>query len=67
MLVGILAVWFIGYAISIVIHPYRKCKVCNGTGKHVGAIYGRGFRPCRNCGGSSRRPRLGTRVREWRR
>lgn len=51
-----------GYVVSLMIHPFRKCKTCKGTGRHTGAIFSHGFRPCRSCGGSSRHLRLGARV-----
>ncbi|MBI1759392.1 MAG: hypothetical protein HYR62_09235 [Actinobacteria bacterium] len=50
------------YLLSLYLHPYSKCKTCNGTGKHAGAMFGYAFRACRSCGGSSRRLRLGAKF-----
>lgn len=54
--------WVVGYAISLVIHPYTRCRLCNGRSRHYGAIYRGTFRLCRRCGGKGRKPRLGVRI-----
>jgi DnaJ-class molecular chaperone len=52
-----------GYAVSVRLHPFRKCRWCAGTGKHFGAIYAHAHRPCRHCGGVGRKLRYGIRGR----
>jgi hypothetical protein len=32
------------------------------SGRHFGSVYKGSFRPCRTCGGSGRRDRVGTKV-----
>jgi DnaJ-class molecular chaperone len=60
IIIGILAA--VGYYISLRVHPLVKCKVCNGGGKHGGAMYAYAHRRCRKCGGSGRQDRLGVRL-----
>jgi DnaJ-class molecular chaperone len=60
VIIGIIAA--IGYYISLRIHPLTKCRVCNASGRHFGAVYTYAQRRCRKCGGSGRLDRLGTRV-----
>jgi hypothetical protein len=50
------------YAVSTRIHPLRKCPTCNSSGRHFASIYRGSYRPCRNCRGSGRRDRVGTKV-----
>ncbi len=53
----------VGYFFSLRVHPLRRCPVCKGTpGRHHGAVYTYGFRPCRACGGRGRKDRLGTKI-----
>jgi hypothetical protein len=52
----------VGYWISLVIHPYAKCRTCKGRARHRGAIYTYAFRSCRTCKGTGRRLRLGARM-----
>ena len=61
-LILIFAVFFVGYLISLRIHPLTKCQTCKMTGRHFGSVYTYGYRRCRTCGGSGRRDRLGTRL-----
>jgi hypothetical protein len=51
---------FVGYIISIQIHPHRLCRACNGTGRHSGSIWAYGNRPCGVCGSAGRHRRWGT-------
>jgi len=51
-----------GYFVSLRIHPFTKCRFCNGTGRHFGAVYTYAHRRCRKCGGTGRQDRLGGRV-----
>jgi hypothetical protein len=41
--------------------PYSRCWSCSGTGKSASPS-GRHWRPCRRCGGSGTRVRLGGRL-----
>jgi len=53
----------VGYFISLRLHPYTRCRVCTHTPRrHHGAIFNYAYRPCRACGGSGRKDRLGVRV-----
>ena len=51
-----------GYFISLRIHPFAKCRVCKGTGRHYGSVYTYAHRRCRKCGGSGRKERIGKRF-----
>jgi hypothetical protein len=53
---------FIGYYLSLRLHPYTKCRVCNGTARHFGSVYTYAHRRCRKCGGTGRKERLGVRL-----
>jgi hypothetical protein len=50
------------YYVSLRTHPYTKCRVCDGKSKHYNTIFPEAFRPCRKCGGSGRRERIGARL-----
>lgn len=60
VIIGVLA--FVGYCISLKIHPLTKCRLCNGTGRHHGSMYTYAQRRCRKCGGNGRKDRFGTRI-----
>ena len=60
IIIGILVV--AGYWISLRVHPYAKCRVCKGSGRHFGSMYKNTLRRCRKCGGSGRQDRLGVRL-----
>jgi DnaJ-class molecular chaperone len=62
VLIVIAIVAAFGYYVSLRIHPFVKCWLCKGTGRHFGSIYQYSHRKCRKCGGSGRRDRLGTRF-----
>ena len=61
-LVLIFAVFFVGYLISLRIHPLRKCPVCKMTGRHFGGVFTYAYRRCNACGGTGRKDRWGTQV-----
>lgn len=61
-LIVILAVVFAVYLISLRLHPWRRCRPCGGTGRHVGAVFTYSSRLCHFCGGNGRRARLGVYV-----
>jgi DnaJ-class molecular chaperone len=52
----------IGYYLSLRAHPFTKCKLCNGRGRHFGTVYTSSFRRCRKCGGTGRKDRFGVRF-----
>ncbi len=60
IIIGIIAA--VGYYISLRIHPFTKCKLCKGGGRHFGSVYPYAHRRCRKCGGSGRQDRLGVRL-----
>ncbi|WP_300614141.1 hypothetical protein [Trebonia sp.] len=62
VLILIVIVAAAGYYVSLRIHPFTKCRVCNGGGKHTGSVYTYAHRKCRKCGGSGRKDRLGVRL-----
>ena len=51
------------YLISLVIHPYRRCWWCDGSGRHLGLVFRYSRRPCRHCGGLGTAVRLGRILR----
>ena len=52
----------IGYYLSLRAHPFTKCRLCNGRGRHFGTLYTSSFRRCRKCGGTGRKDRFGVRF-----
>lgn len=48
------AVYGVGYAISIRIHPYKNCPRCDGSGRHRGTLFSHAYRACDRCGGKGR-------------
>jgi len=59
ILVGVAALYFVAYLISLRIHPFRKCHWCGGSGKVSGAIFTWSTRRCGKCI-DGLVPRLGT-------
>ncbi|HET9969818.1 MAG TPA: hypothetical protein VFQ68_16405 [Streptosporangiaceae bacterium] len=49
------------YVVSLKIWPETYCRRCEGGGRNAGSNRKR-FGRCRACGGSGRKPRLGTRM-----
>jgi hypothetical protein len=62
ILAVVVVAYLVCYYVSLHLHPWTKCSTCRGTGKHRGAMFAHGFRPCAACKGSSRQPRLGARM-----
>ena len=60
IIIGI--IFAFGYYLSLRLHPFKKCKLCDGTSKHYGSIYTYAHRRCRKCGGTGRKDRLGVRL-----
>lgn len=60
VILGILVV--VSYYLSLKMHPFTKCKFCNGSGKHYGTTYANAHRRCRKCAGTGRKDRLGARL-----
>jgi DnaJ-class molecular chaperone len=55
-------IFIVGYYLSLRAHPYTKCRLCNGGGRHFGSVYTYAHRRCRKCGGNGRKERLGYRL-----
>ena len=55
-------IFIIGYYLSLRAHPFTKCRLCNGRGRHFGSVYTSAPRRCRKCGGTGRKDRLGVRL-----
>jgi hypothetical protein len=53
---------FIGYVISLVLHPRTRCWACGGTGRQRGALFSYAERQCTTCGGQARHRRWGSRA-----
>jgi DnaJ-class molecular chaperone len=62
MVLLIAAIAGIGYVMSLRMHPFTRCRTCNGGGRHRGLIYGGATRACGHCGGNGRVQRLGVRL-----
>lgn len=56
VLVGIPAAG--AYYLSLRMWPYTRCRRCDGGGRNAGSNRNR-WGPCRSCGGSGKRLRLG--------
>jgi hypothetical protein len=52
----------VGYVVSLVLHPHRRCRNCKGTGREPGGMFTWGDRACTRCGGSPRHRRWGVRL-----
>lgn len=48
-----------GYFVSLLLHPYAKCRACKGIGKHRGAVFAYARRNCHRCSGTGHRRRWG--------
>lgn len=59
----IAAVVFVGWRISLVLHPYRHCRKCGGTPRFYGSVATKSFRLCDRCQGTGRELRLGAKDR----
>ena len=59
ILVGAAVLYFVAYLISLWIHPFRKCRRCEGSGKVRDAIFTWGWSRCGRCS-DGLVPRLGT-------
>ena len=59
ILVIIVVVLIGGYLVSGVLHPFRPCRSCGGSGVHKGSVYRRATRDCASCGGKGRFRRVG--------
>ena len=60
IIIGIIAIF--SYYLSLRAHPFTKCKVCSGSGRHYSTTYADAHRRCRKCGGTGRKDRLGVRL-----
>jgi DnaJ-class molecular chaperone len=62
ILIILIIIFIFGYYLSLKAHPFTKCKLCNGRGRHFGTMYTYAYRRCSKCGGSGRKDRLGVRL-----
>jgi hypothetical protein len=62
ILIILVIIFIVGYYLSLRAHPYTKCRLCNGRGRHWGSVYTYAHRRCRKCGGNGRKERLGYRL-----
>jgi hypothetical protein len=58
----VVAICVVGYMVSIWLHPQKRCRLCNGSGRHRGAIFTYSSRRCRSCNGARYKLRFGTKV-----
>ncbi len=56
------AIYLVGYWFSLIFHPRRACWWCRGAGRHIGAVFRYGHRPCTSCDGRGWEIRLGARL-----
>jgi DnaJ-class molecular chaperone len=59
LLIVIVVIVILGYLVSLRLHPWRRCRACQGTGRHFGTVWKSSHRMCTSCGGNGRRARLG--------
>jgi DnaJ-class molecular chaperone len=62
ILIILIIVFIVGYYLSLRAHPYTKCRLCSGRGRHFGTVYTYAYRRCSKCGGTGRKDRLGVRL-----
>jgi hypothetical protein len=55
-------VGIISYRISLALRPHRRCRTCEGTGRHPGAFFTYAHRQCPSCAGQTRHRRWGTQL-----
>lgn len=55
---GVVALGFLVWRLSLVFGPSKVCRHCKGSGTKGGLIGGK--RKCSSCGGSGLRPRVGS-------
>ena len=51
------AVGFIMWLVSVWLTPFRKCRICKGTGRFSGVLSTWAHRQCPSCGGTGRHRR----------
>lgn len=59
--VPVIVAW---YVINCLIWPFANCLRCRGAGRFRSPS-GRAWRPCRRCGGTGSRVRIGRRLWHW--
>jgi hypothetical protein len=65
IVIGVAAVCYFVYRVSLWLHPFVMCRRCGGSGKIIGFLsWSRAF--CYKCNGTGLVPRLGTRVTDLR-
>jgi len=60
--IGIVLLFFVGYYVSLILHPYARCRRCGGKPRKQGGIFTYSHRVCPRCAGTGQEPRLG---RKW--
>jgi hypothetical protein len=60
--VGIVLLVFVGYYVSLILHPMAKCMRCRGKPRSKGAIFSYAHRTCSRCAGTGQEPRLGRKL-----
>lgn len=58
LIVFAICMW-IGWRISLRIHPWTACKACGGEPRSYGSVFRRSFALCGACGGTGRQLRFG--------
>jgi len=58
----VLVIIFLGYAVSLRLHPYRPCRSCDGKGRKEGSFFRRAYSDCTRCNGKGRTLRAGVRI-----
>ena len=51
----------LGYILTCVVWPFRRCRRCHGQGHHRAPLL-RAFRPCHRCNGTGMHLRAGRRL-----
>ena len=51
------AVGFVMWLVSVSLTPFRRCRICKGTGRFSGALSTWAVRQCPSCGGTGRHRR----------
>lgn len=64
LLIFVAFLWFVGYVITCVVWPYRRCGRCKGIGRRRGGLSGR-VHPCRRCNGHGHALRMGRHFALW--
>ena len=61
-LAAVVAVLIAVWGVSSVLHPYTKCRLCQGTARHRATMRPWAYRPCHRCSGTGQQRTLGAVV-----